>query len=508
MNHKHTKLFAFALTAFLTACTQTSPLAYDSYTNNNNNNNSASACTNPTGTLTLLSPATPASGTLNVALNQSVVWTITMSCAGSYTATRNGVIVGGTGFSQTTTFTTTYSTAQNSVVESVLVSTSSGTQITLYSPTTFNVGGTASTALAGCALSAMPNNVVLNPWQNSAQFQLGITNSGTTSDSQCNFTIRGVAAVDQNNSPVFISATPNSGSVSPITAKVQNTGELNVKVTLADAANPTSTNTLTLVTPVTVSQAPGCTLTSSAKSITLGQKVSVTMNVTGSVSGAQILEPVTPTYTTKHLITASGQTKEFEPLVAINHLYVGQVLPLNSSTPVECSTIVNVVPPNAPTCSIVASADNQPFGTSISYTLSVTSGSATSTSLLGAVFGPTGGTRSIGLPVGNNTIAGSVTGPGGTGTCSIQTVIYEEVTEQPPRCGACLIQFCSQSLADKYCRAGGYARASAHTKDSGSNKQTSCVADMKVNGSTLECFEKAKNIKVGQDVCKSITCIR
>jgi hypothetical protein len=180
-----------------------------------------------------------------------------------------------------------------------------------------------------------------------------------------------------------------------------------------------TTHTPVVVTPVT----PSCSIAASAASITSGSASTLSWNTDSAVYanfgsatfvGRDIValtgsRSVTPTTTTTYTMTVTSAT---------------------GHTATCSATVVVTQPIPAPSCSLTASPDNIAYGGS--STLSWTTLNATSASLttIGSV--ALNGSYSV-VPTSTTTYVMTVTGQGGTATCT-KTVTVAPVTYTAPTC--------------------------------------------------------------------------
>jgi hypothetical protein len=526
---KSTARFLFLTTAvLLTHCTQqAAPLIQNGSLNNDN----TTVCTNPTGTLTLVSPsASTTGGSVTISIGQTATWGIAMSCSGTYTARRNGTVVA-QGFTQYTTYTTTYSSAMSTGSESITVTAANGQVLSLVSTASFKVGS-PTTGISGCSISISPNIAVIGPLKPTATFQVTIAGtpivSGTTTTmttANCNYIVQEVKAVDQYQQNVAVTPAGASGNGS-FGVTVGSAGTLSFSVRIADpssAGTSTSTTMTTAVltaTPVTVALAPSCQLQTSAATVNLGTAQILTLVTAGPVAAAQIVGP-TESNPVAYPMQSYGGTQSIPTPTAGTFTYKGQVRGSGaaSSVIVDCPVSFTVNQPAAPTCTLTKSADNVAPGQPVTFTLTPTSpaGSVLNSYIVSINpnldLGASGGSLPFYIPGGDTTVYAQVTGPGGTGNCSATVSSLSQQTFPLPRCpNGYVLEYCTQGQANLYCLAQGYAGALSIDVNTGtrtvSDTPCDCQLDSYYGGSLQYHVNPTACDSRSHDRCNNITCYR
>ncbi len=513
----------------LANCTQqATPLLQNSSIDTGTN---TTLCTNPTGSLTLVSPsATTSGGSVTIAIGQTVTWGIAMSCAGTYTARRNGTVVA-QGFSQYTTYTTTYSSAMSTGSESISVTAANGQILSLVSSASFTVGA-STTGISGCNISITPNIAVIGPLKPNAVFTVSITGtpitSGTTTtltSANCNYVVQNVRAVDQYQQTVAVTPAGSSGNGS-FGVTVGTTGTISISVQIADPASAgtsTSTSMTTAVltaTPVTVALAPSCQLQASAASLYQGTPEILTLVTGGPVSAAQIVGPM-ESNPLAYTMPTYGGTRSVSTPTAGTFTYKGQVRGSGaaSSVIVDCPVSFTVNQAAAPTCSLDKSGDNGVPGQPITFTLTPTSptGSVVHSAIVSINpnldLGATGGSLPYYPPGGTSTVYAQVSGPGGTGNCSTTVSTTSQQTFSMPRCpNGYVLEYCTQAEANLYCQSQGFAMALAIDVNTGTRTVNDTPCDCQLDsyyGGVLQFHVNGTACDArSHDRCNNITCYR
>jgi hypothetical protein len=525
------RALAAAAIALLANCTQQAIPLTQSTSIGTNTTTTTTACALPSGTLTLVSP-TAVTGTSGISVGQTVTWGISMSCAGNYSAAKNGVLVA-SGFSQYTTYTTTYPAATSAGSESITVTTSGGQTITVSYAGTFAVGGTAG-GLSGCNISISPSFAVIGPLKPTATFQVSITGSAitsgtttTTTSANCNYVVQNVTAVDmyQQNVPVQNAGQSGSGGFG---VTIGSPGSILISVVIMDPSTTGNSTTsagssMTLSAPVTVALAPSCQLSPGAASVNVGQGQTFTLATgpAGTVSAAQVVGPMENNPLAYPVAVGGGVTGLIATPTAGTFTYKGQVAGTGgaSSVVVECSASFTVNTPAAPTCSLVKQSDNTPPGQPVTFVLTPTS--AAETVLHSAItsinpntdLGASGGSLSYVPPSGVTTMYAQVVGPGGTGNCTTTVSTQSQQLFTYPRCpNGYVVENCSQNVANMFCQSQGYSYASTMDVKSGTKTVSDTPCDCRIDSATsagmVYHVESPACNSRSYNRCNSITCNR
>ena len=211
----------------------------------------------------------------------------------------------------------------------------------------------------------------------------------------------------------YVSTAPGYRTISPITTTTY-TG-----LALGIGGNGTCSATIT-VTPKPI-PAPTCSISVSPSSITNGDKTTLSWSTTNVASGS-INNGV-------GIVSTSGARSVYP---TTNTTYTGTFVGNNGST-INCNASVTVTTPiPAPTCSMSVSPSSITNGDKT--TLSWSTSNATSMSINQSVgfVSVSGGARSL-YPTNTTTYIGTVTGAGGSATCS-RTVTVVPVVIPNPTC--------------------------------------------------------------------------
>jgi hypothetical protein len=181
--------------------------------------------------------------------------------------------------------------------------------------------------------------------------------------------------------------------------------------------------------------APKCSLSAFPSTITLGQSLKLTLSVSGQATSVT-LEGVP--------FSLAGGEKTVTPSAAGSFNASASVTGPGGTSTCNASYTVNTVisPDPAPSCQLTATSPAIKVGESNSISM-VVAGKSTSATIDGISVPATGGsvTISSNLYPGTKTINGTVTGPGGTGTCKTSYSVQGEppaipnFTIAPTHCG-------------------------------------------------------------------------
>jgi hypothetical protein len=180
---------------------------------------------------------------------------------------------------------------------------------------------------------------------------------------------------------------------------------------------------------------PSCSLTASPTSIAIGQNSTLTISAQNATSATINGQPIT---------LPSGQLT-VTPTVTGTQTYQGTITGQGGNASCNVAVTVTSPQPTAPSCSLVATPNNVKLGDSLNLQLTA-QGNATSATIDGnTVAIPSGSQTLTPTAEGTYTSNGTVTGPGGSGSCTVTYSVAKTVTPSATPNLAVVSAYCGEN---------------------------------------------------------------